>query len=95
MSWHAVYVETPALQRLPNERRERILRAVKLAEELGATTAVLPSASVAAAVVEHARQHNLSKIVMGHNQASVWRPARSTSRSRSSARREISSARAT
>ena len=75
VSWHAVYVETPGLQRLPNERRERILRAVKLAEELGATTAVLPSAGVAAAVVEHARQHNLSKIVMGHNQASFWRPA--------------------
>ncbi len=75
VSWHAVYVETPALQRLPNERRERILRAVKLAEELGATTAVLPNASVAAAVVEHAREHNLSKIVMGHNQASFWRPA--------------------
>ena len=75
VSWHAVYVETPALQRLPNERRERILRAVKLAEDLGAVTAVLPNASVAAAVVEHARQHNLSKIVMGHNQASLWRPA--------------------
>src|SRR5664279_4086716 len=75
VSWHAVYVETPGLQRLPNERRERILHAVKLAEELGAATAVLPSASVAAAVLEHARQHNLSKIVMGHNQASLWRPA--------------------
>jgi two-component system sensor histidine kinase KdpD len=75
VSWHAIYVETPALQRLPNERRERILRAVKLAEDLGAITAVVPSAGVAAAVVGHARQHNLSKIVMGHNQASVWRPA--------------------
>jgi two-component system, OmpR family, sensor histidine kinase KdpD len=75
VSWHAVYVETPALQRLPNERRERILRAVKLAEELGATTAVLPSAAVASAIVDHARQYNLSKIVMGHNQASLWRPA--------------------
>jgi two-component system sensor histidine kinase KdpD len=75
VSWHAVYVETPGLQRLPKERRERILRAVKLAEELGATTAVLPSGSVAAAVLAHARQHNLSKIVMGHNQASFWRPA--------------------
>src|SRR5450432_1640140 len=75
VSWHAVYVETPALQRLPNEKRERILRAVKLAEDLGAVAAVLPSASVAAAVVAHARQHNLSKIVMGHNQASLWRPS--------------------
>ena len=75
VSWQVVYVETPALQRLPNARRERILGAVKLAEDLGAVAAVLPSASVAAAVVAHARQHNLSKIVMGHNQASLWRPA--------------------
>ena len=75
VSWHAVYVETPALQRLPNDRRERILRAIKLAGDLGATTAVLPSAVVAASVLAYARQHNLSKIVMGHNQASFWRPA--------------------
>ena len=74
VSWHAVYVETPALQRLGNGRRERILQAMRLAEELGATTAVLPSAGVAEAVIAHARRHNLSKIVMGHNQASVWRP---------------------
>ena len=75
VSWHAVYVETPALQRLANDRRERILGVVKLAEELGATTAVVPGAAVAAALVDHAREHNLSKIVMGHNQASVWRPS--------------------
>jgi len=75
VSWHAVYVETPALQRLGNSRRERILRTMRLAEDLGATTAVLPSAGVAEAVVVHARRHNLSKIVMGHNQASLWRPS--------------------
>ena len=75
VSWHAVYVETPALQRLPNDRRERILRAIKLAGDLGAVTAVLPSDAVAASVLAYARQHNLSKIVMGHNQASFWRPA--------------------
>ena len=75
VSWHAVYVETPALQRLPQAQRERILAAVKLAENLGAATAVLPSGRVAEAVLAHAREHNLSKIVMGHNQASLWRPA--------------------
>ncbi|HEY2189076.1 MAG TPA: two-component system sensor histidine kinase KdbD, partial [Caldimonas sp.] len=75
VSWHAVYVETPALQRLSKWRRERILRAIRLAEELGATTAVLPSPSVADAVIEHARLHNLSRLVLGHNRASFWRPA--------------------
>ncbi|HEX7936613.1 MAG TPA: two-component system sensor histidine kinase KdbD, partial [Paraburkholderia sp.] len=33
--WIAVYVETPALQRLPDARRERTLNALKLAAELG------------------------------------------------------------
>ncbi|WP_426176917.1 two-component system sensor histidine kinase KdpD [Massilia sp. TWR1-2-2] len=66
--WHAVYVETPELQRLPAERREGTLLTLKLANELGATTAVLAGSDIAAAVVEYAREHNLSKIVMarGH-----------------------------
>ncbi len=73
VAWHAVYVETPALQRLSNVRRERILQTVKLAQELGATTAVLSAQNVPAALVEHARHHNLSKVVMGHNEPrSFW-----------------------
>ena len=72
VAWHAVYVETPALQRLSNAQRERILQTVKLAEELGATTAVLAAQDVPAALVEHARHHNLSKLLMGHNQARGW-----------------------
>ena len=75
VSWHAVYIETPGLQRLPEARRQRILAAVKLAEELGATTAVLPGGQVATAVIDYARENNLSKLVMGHNRASLWRPA--------------------
>jgi len=72
VAWHAVYVETPALQRLGDTQRERILRTVKLAEDLGATTAVLSAQKVPNALVEHARHHNLSKIVMGHNQPRGW-----------------------
>ena len=75
VSWHAVYVETPALQRLPEQHRGRILKTIKLAEELGAKTTILPSGNVAEAVVDYARENNLSKMVMGHNQASLWRPA--------------------
>jgi two-component system, OmpR family, sensor histidine kinase KdpD len=74
VAWHAVYVETPSLQRLGNTQRERILQTVKLAQELGATTAVLSAQNVPTALVEHARHHNLSKVVMGHNEPrSAWR----------------------
>ena len=66
--WHAIYVETPNLQRLPAQRREATLLTLKLASELGATIAVLAGSDIGAAVVDYAREHNLSKIVMarGH-----------------------------
>jgi len=63
--WHAIYVETPALQRLPAAKRERVLKTLKLAQDLGATTAVLSGSDVAAAAADYARSHNLSKIAMG------------------------------
>jgi two-component system, OmpR family, sensor histidine kinase KdpD len=71
--WHAIYVETPALQRLSSARRERILATLSLAQELGATTAVIASAQVAESVVAYARNHNFSKLVIGRDPArSLW-----------------------
>jgi len=67
--WHAVYVETPPLQRLPAARRERILDKLRLAEKLGATTAVLPGTEVAAELARYAGSRNLARLVLG-------RPAR-------------------
>jgi len=72
--WHAIYVETPALQRLPSQQRERILQTLKLAEDLGATTAVLSNGDIAQAAVDYARTHNLSKIALGRGHRSwPWR----------------------
>ncbi|HZV64700.1 MAG TPA: two-component system sensor histidine kinase KdpD [Telluria sp.] len=74
--WHAIYVETPALRRLPAAQREQILRNLKLAEDLGATTAVLSGNDIAQAMVEYARNHNLSKIAMGRRHPTwPWRGA--------------------
>jgi two-component system sensor histidine kinase KdpD len=65
--WHAVYVETPALQRLDARRREKILTTLNLAQQLGATTAVIPSAQIAESIIGYARSHNLSKLVIGRD----------------------------
>jgi two-component system, OmpR family, sensor histidine kinase KdpD len=65
--WHAIYVETPSLQRLPAARREKILATLHLAEELGATTAVIADSQVAESVVAYARSHNLAKLVIGRD----------------------------
>jgi two-component system sensor histidine kinase KdpD len=72
--WHAVYVETPALQRLPAAQREQILKNLKLAEDLGASTAVLSGPDIAHAALEYARNHNLSKLVLGRGHRNwPWR----------------------
>jgi two-component system sensor histidine kinase KdpD len=63
--WHAVYVETPALQRLDAGRRARTLDALKLARDLGAVAAVLSGDSVESAAVDYARSHNLGRIALG------------------------------
>jgi two-component system sensor histidine kinase KdpD len=77
--WHAIYVETPGLQRLPPARRERILAALHLAEELGATTAVIANAQVAESIVAYARSHNLAKLVIGRDPARrLWPGQRSS-----------------
>jgi len=63
--WHAVYVETPELQRLPATERDRILQALRLAHEMGAQTATLAGQDAAQVLVDYARQRNLTKFVVG------------------------------
>ncbi len=66
-AWHAVYAETPALQRLPKARRHAILNTLKLAQDLGAHTATLPAQDAAEAVLNYARRNNLGSIVVGRS----------------------------
>ncbi|MES1265928.1 MAG: two-component system sensor histidine kinase KdbD, partial [Variovorax sp.] len=54
--WHAAYVETPRLQRLAATERDRILAVLKLAEELGAQTAVLTGVDIAQALAAQAQR---------------------------------------
>ncbi len=71
--WTAVYVETPALQRRPARERERILLAVRLAQDLGAHTAILAGADVATTLVAYAREHNCARVLAGRPLATSWR----------------------
>ncbi|MBK5548871.1 MULTISPECIES: two-component system sensor histidine kinase KdpD [unclassified Pseudomonas] len=66
--WHAVYVETPALQRLPEAKRRRVLATLKLAQDMGAQISTLAGQDIAEALVKYARQHNLSKVVLGRDE---------------------------
>ncbi|MDB5758544.1 MAG: kdpD [Burkholderia sp.] len=63
--WHAIYIETPQLQRLPSQHREQILKTLKLAQDLGARTAVLAGNDIARTIADYARTNNLSRVVLG------------------------------
>ncbi len=63
--WIAVHVETPALQKRPDQERERTLRALKLAQDLGAEAVSLAGADAVGTLLGYARVRNVSKAVVG------------------------------
>ncbi|TCT24321.1 two-component system sensor histidine kinase KdpD [Thiobaca trueperi] len=72
--WHALYVETPSLQRRSRAQRQRILKRLKLAQELGAETATLSGGDPVEVVIGYARSHNLFRILLGRDHPRRWRP---------------------
>ncbi|SDX32126.1 sensor histidine kinase [Nitrosomonas oligotropha] len=70
--WLAVYVETPALQRLSKTDRQRILDHLKLAEELGAETATLAGSDLIATLIAYSKSRNANKLVVGHPTDLPW-----------------------
>lgn len=76
VEWHAVHVQTA--RPLSEAARQQLQRTLELAQSLGARTAVLSAPEVAPALVGYAREHNLSRLVVGRRER-AWRwPARPT-----------------
>lgn len=63
--WHAVYVETPSHQGLSEGAIAVVLGRLKLAQDLGASTATISGADVAAGLIAYARKQNVTKVVLG------------------------------
>jgi two-component system sensor histidine kinase KdpD len=72
-AWTAVYVETPRLQRLPEAERDRVLRNLRLAEQLGATSITLGGGDATAELLEYARATNATRVVVGRDPRAGWR----------------------
>lgn len=70
--WCAIYVETPTHHRLSREAKEQVDRSLQLAEKLGATTASLFGLNVANTILEYARQHNVTRIIIGKTLRPRW-----------------------
>jgi two-component system sensor histidine kinase KdpD len=74
--WFAVYVETPEHERLSQAGRDHVAHTLRLAEELGARSKILPlsqtAPGVAGTLLQYARKHNVTKIIAGKPLRPVW-----------------------
>jgi two-component system, OmpR family, sensor histidine kinase KdpD len=71
--WIAVYVQTPRHLRMPQADRDRVNQTLRLAELLGAETAVLTGANVAQELLSYARTRNVAKIIVGKPVRARWK----------------------
>lgn len=70
--WYAVHFESGARPELREIVRERVTVHLQLAESLGAQVVTLTGDSLAKGVLNFARQHNVTKIVIGSRVKSRW-----------------------
>jgi len=71
--WLAVYVETPLYLRMSKQDRMRLINTLRLAESLGAETAVLSGTNVVDELVACARKRNVARILIGKPARPAWR----------------------
>jgi two-component system sensor histidine kinase KdpD len=70
--WTALYIETPDRLGLADADQDRLARTQHLAEELGGRALTLAGRSVAETAIDYARQHNVTKIVVGRSLEPRW-----------------------
>jgi two-component system sensor histidine kinase KdpD len=74
--WFAVYVETSENERLSQASRDQVARTLRLAEELGARSKILPlsqtAPGVARTLLQYAHKHNVTKIIAGKPLRPAW-----------------------
>lgn len=68
--WIALYVETPAHDRLSDEEKTQINRALTLAEEFGAEVVTVAGSSVPSEIIRQARHRNVTEIVVARSHRS-------------------------
>lgn len=70
--WTALYIETPRQARFSAEERENIAAAQRLAEHLGGEALTIQGQEPVAAILEFARSHNITQIILGKSKRPWW-----------------------
>jgi two-component system, OmpR family, sensor histidine kinase KdpD len=79
--WYVVYVETPreAPERIDSEAQRHLLANIEKAGELGAEVVRLKSSDPVAALIDFARSHRVSDVIIGRTDLPWWRRVLGTS----------------
>jgi two-component system, OmpR family, sensor histidine kinase KdpD len=70
--WLAVFVETPAFHRLPDEAKESIAKALRQATQLGGEAVTIPGQDIAVELVRYARSRNVTELILGKSLRPWW-----------------------
>lgn len=70
--WYALYVQTPDHARLSSTQQERVAYLLRLAEELGGRAITVPGQSVVETILDFARSHNVTQIIIGKPLRPRW-----------------------
>lgn len=70
--WTALYVQTSRYHRLTDEERDRIAYSLRLAEKLGGEAVTIPSRDIVATLLDYAREHNVTQIILGKAHRTRW-----------------------
>ena len=71
--WYAIYVETPAHNRLSRKARQQALKGIELASTLGAKTSTSFGISISDEVIRFAKKNNVTRIIVGRPMRVHWR----------------------
>lgn len=71
--WRAVYIETPMQHRMPRESREQVHKTIKLAESLGGRTETLFGLTIVDTLIDYAKKHNITRIIIGKTLRPRWK----------------------
>ena len=70
--WYVVFIETPRHLQMPPAERAQMLHNLRIAEEMGAHAVTLTGESVVDALLDFARQQNITRIVIGKSRRARW-----------------------
>lgn len=72
-NWIALHVETASSVSMRSSAKRRIIRSLRLAEQLGAETTTITGTHVAQELITFAKRRNVSKIIIGKPDRPRWR----------------------